>query len=433
MANKFKVDLAGLFPNWSTDVGAWATTSGGVVNASHPTAADAVFFDGNSGACTVDVASACQSLNFSGGYTDFFDGTAQLTISGSTAANWFVGPVSSFLLYTGVLIFAPTVANAQVTFNGNQLDNFTVNASTGTNGVLLQDSCSLVNAITLTQGALDASAFGFSCASFSSSNTNTRSLTLGNSATSVNGTGTIWAISGAGMTLSAASSTIVIGDTSATGKTFAGGGLVYGSLTVNSTAGTGAITITGNNTFSTVSVKAPLVLTGTTQTITTFTMNAGCTALTGGTIVTSNAVTAPSGCVITNSTLSGVTGDGTAAVNGGGNSGWNFGATPPVANFTGAPLSGLAPVTVVFTDGSTGTPTSWNWDFGDGSTHATTQNPTHTYTAAGTYTVVLIATNAGGSNTKTRTGYIVISAGPSGSGSRLAQRGRGRGRRRGGA
>jgi len=40
-----------------------------------------------------------------------------------------------------------------------------------------------------------------------------------------------------------------------------------------------------------------------------------------------------------------------------------FGATPPVANFTGTPTSGTAPLTVNFTDQSTNTPTSWQWEF----------------------------------------------------------------------
>lgn len=82
----------------------------------------------------------------------------------------------------------------------------------------------------------------------------------------------------------------------------------------------------------------------------------------------------------------------------------------PVADFSGTPLSGTTTLTVVFTDSSTNTPTSWDWDFGDGSEHGTTQNPSHDYSTAGTYTVTLIATNAGGNNTKIRTDYITVSA-----------------------
>ena len=38
---------------------------------------------------------------------------------------------------------------------------------------------------------------------------------------------------------------------------------------------------------------------------------------------------------------------------------------PPVASFTGSPASGTAPLTVNFTDSSSGSPTGWAWFFGD--------------------------------------------------------------------
>lgn len=80
---------------------------------------------------------------------------------------------------------------------------------------------------------------------------------------------------------------------------------------------------------------------------------------------------------------------------------------PPVADFSGTPLSGDYPLTVDFTDLSTNSPTSWSWTFGDGGTSGD-QNPTYTYTAAGIYTVSLTATNAYGSDTKTETGYVNV-------------------------
>ncbi len=73
----------------------------------------------------------------------------------------------------------------------------------------------------------------------------------------------------------------------------------------------------------------------------------------------------------------------------------------PVASFTSTPpTSGVAPLTVSFTDTSTNTPTAWSWNFGDGGT-STAQNPSHTYSSPGTYTVALTATNAGGNNIST--------------------------------
>ena len=87
------------------------------------------------------------------------------------------------------------------------------------------------------------------------------------------------------------------------------------------------------------------------------------------------------------------------------------GATVPVADFTGTPASGIAPLTVQFIDQSTGSPTSWNWSFGDGS-YSTARNPPHTYSVNGTYTVSLNVTNAAGSNSVTRINYIRLSTIP---------------------
>jgi PKD repeat protein len=83
---------------------------------------------------------------------------------------------------------------------------------------------------------------------------------------------------------------------------------------------------------------------------------------------------------------------------------------PPLANFTGTPLTGTAPLTVVFTDLSMNA-TAWNWTFGDGSGENTSiQNPVHTYVAPGSYTVSLNASNAGGSDIMTKVGYINITS-----------------------
>ncbi|MBD0331962.1 MAG: PKD domain-containing protein, partial [Chitinophagaceae bacterium] len=55
------------------------------------------------------------------------------------------------------------------------------------------------------------------------------------------------------------------------------------------------------------------------------------------------------------------------------------------------PASCSPPITIQFTNGSTGPgPLSYLWDFGDGSS-STSVNTTHTYTTNGTYTVSLIA------------------------------------------
>jgi PKD repeat protein len=98
-------------------------------------------------------------------------------------------------------------------------------------------------------------------------------------------------------------------------------------------------------------------------------------------------------------------------------------ATPPrvVANFTATPLTGPEPLTVRFTDQSTGFPTSWNWNFqeawnysslesGSSSPYAvsTEQNPLITFTDEGTYNVWLTVNNAYGSSDIVKDGYITV-------------------------
>jgi len=81
---------------------------------------------------------------------------------------------------------------------------------------------------------------------------------------------------------------------------------------------------------------------------------------------------------------------------------------PLEASFTANVTVGNAPLTVQFTDESTGDiATSWSWDFGDGST-STEQSPVHTYVSAGNYTVKLTVSNTHGSNVCTKSNYIQV-------------------------
>src|SRR5512136_1361461 len=71
----------------------------------------------------------------------------------------------------------------------------------------------------------------------------------------------------------------------------------------------------------------------------------------------------------------------------------------PVVDFTGSPLSGSAPLTVTFTDNSTGSdPLTYAWDFdNNGINESTLQNPVHAYNDAGIYTVKLTVIESDGS------------------------------------
>jgi trimeric autotransporter adhesin len=86
------------------------------------------------------------------------------------------------------------------------------------------------------------------------------------------------------------------------------------------------------------------------------------------------------------------------------------GPSAPVAAFSGSPRTGTVPLTVQFTDESTGSPDSWAWDFqNDGTVDSTEQNPGFTYLNPGTYSVKLTVSNGVGPDSLTKTGYITVS------------------------
>lgn len=84
--------------------------------------------------------------------------------------------------------------------------------------------------------------------------------------------------------------------------------------------------------------------------------------------------------------------------------------TPPplTADFEAKPLLGAPPMTVTFTDSSSGPPIdSWTWSFGDGVT-STLQHPSHIYTQTGSYSVSLQITAAEEEDVLTLPGYIRV-------------------------
>lgn len=86
----------------------------------------------------------------------------------------------------------------------------------------------------------------------------------------------------------------------------------------------------------------------------------------------------------------------------------------PDAAFSGAPLSGPAPLSVLFTDESTpGTQaiTRRQWDFGDGGLLSTLTNPTRVYTEPGKYDVSLRVTTPAGTDSLLKPAYVIVTPG----------------------
>jgi PKD repeat protein len=86
----------------------------------------------------------------------------------------------------------------------------------------------------------------------------------------------------------------------------------------------------------------------------------------------------------------------------------------PSPDFNGSPASGTSPLSVNFTNNSTGydQPLIHEWDFnGDGITDSTEHSPTYMYDNPGTYSVTLTVTDSDGSvNSLTRSSYINVSS-----------------------
>lgn len=80
---------------------------------------------------------------------------------------------------------------------------------------------------------------------------------------------------------------------------------------------------------------------------------------------------------------------------------------PVTVDLSADVVSGFAPLTVTFTDRSTGSVSSRLWSFGDGGS-STASLPVYTYTAPGVYSVSLTVTSASGTQTATKPALITV-------------------------
>ncbi len=85
--------------------------------------------------------------------------------------------------------------------------------------------------------------------------------------------------------------------------------------------------------------------------------------------------------------------------------------TAPAAEFSADRTLGVAPMTVNFSDQSTGEVSAWVWNFSEGN-QSSLQSPTKTFSTPGTYDIQLTARGPKGKNTEKKQGYITVVAGP---------------------
>lgn len=89
-------------------------------------------------------------------------------------------------------------------------------------------------------------------------------------------------------------------------------------------------------------------------------------------------------------------------------------AAPSVSSLTASVTNGFGPLTVVFTDSTSGSATNWVWNFGNGTiiTNTTSGNVTNTYTLTGSFNVTLTVYGPGGSSSFSVAHFIVTSPQP---------------------
>ena len=145
---------------------------------------------------------------------------------------------------TGVTTFASTLVQQNITSNGVVLGS-PITCS-GTQTVQLQDNLTMgsTRAFTLTSGTLDLDGKTLTVGSVSTSNSNTRSIDFGVNGL-INCEGAFTATNSTGLTTAGRGR---IKMSSASAKTFAGGGANYAGVALEQ-AGAGTLTITGANTF----------------------------------------------------------------------------------------------------------------------------------------------------------------------------------------
>ena len=277
MANRYWVGGAG---TWNTASTAnWSASSGGASGASAPTAADDIFFD-QAGTYTVTVtAGRCQDITVSAGTVTFTGVTTGPTISGSMSllagTVWSIGAART-------TTFNATTTGKTITTNGVSLSSQVTFDGVG-GGWTLGSALTLTQTLSITNGSFNSGNYNITTSGFSSSNSNTRSISLGSSTVTISiGLSTALNLgTTTGLTWSAGTSQINLSGAT-TG--ISSGGLTFNNVSFTNVGTASVITITGANTFNTLSFvgrtntgvnRASFTAN---QTISTLTLNAGTTA-----------------------------------------------------------------------------------------------------------------------------------------------------------
>lgn len=272
----------------------WATTPTGTpATTNFPLAQDtAAFTDTNPAASSTITIDASYNI----GTLDYSSRTLALTFSVTGSPHIYGNITLSTAITpsgTGLCTYAGRNKTQTITSAGRTFTGAYAQATIG-GEVVFADAFMTTSAYTLTNGSLSTN-YNFTTPTFSSNNSNTRSITLGAMVWSLTGTGTVWnAPTTTGLTFTPGTSKISLTGTTATARTFAGGNLTYNNLEIGGATGISTLTVTGSNTFNTISSTKTVAHTitftaGTTTTVADWTVTG-----TAGKVVTIGSATAAS-------------------------------------------------------------------------------------------------------------------------------------------
>lgn len=250
--------------NWYS--AGWASTSGGTpALANFPLAQDTAIFNeaGASGAiagmstfaiCSIDCSARTTAMSLALGGCALYGSltlSSAVSITGTTALTTYAYGTQN-INSAGVTFDCPITINNTSSGSTNIITNTLTMGSTRT--------------LSLLSGTLNLSSGNLSANLFSSTGTLTRTLTIASGRT-LTLSGASFTVSGSGFTTSG---TGTISLTSATAKTFAGGGFTYTQTL--SQDGAGTLTVTGANTFANITgTSFPSIITLPASTTTTLT------------------------------------------------------------------------------------------------------------------------------------------------------------------
>lgn len=249
MATRYWVGGSGTWDASSTTN--WSSTSGGTAGASAPTASDDVIVDSNSGTnpqIRLDSTQSCLSL------TALVDcdfktptfGTVEIWVYGDvtlgSSAEFPSWSLTNFNTIDAIVLKASSTVSIQGAIRRRGL---IIDAGAGTVQLAHPFSnSSTASNITLTSGTFDTNGYSVTTNTLTTSGASAKTLDISGSAVYLTGNFNM----PAGITVNAAGSTITI----SVNNSFFGAGYTYGTLVVELGGSNDFLSITGSNTFDTI-------------------------------------------------------------------------------------------------------------------------------------------------------------------------------------